>query len=60
MRPTSVMPSHVNENATTGGVLRGGSRTERFISQVSPFVEVVLPLSGVVRSFDGDGRCVGC
>ena len=60
IRPATVMPSHVNENATSGGVLRAGSRTERFVGQATDFVEVVLPLSGVVRSFDGDGRCVGC
>lgn len=60
VRPTTVMPSHVNEDATSGGVLRPGTRVERFAARVRSFTEVVLPLSGMVRSFDGAGRCVGC
>ena len=60
VRPATVMPSHVNEDATSGGVLRAGTRVERFAARVRSFTEVVLPLSGVVRSFDGSGRCVGC
>jgi len=60
VRPTTVMPSHVNEQATSGGTLRPGTRTEVFRDRVREFADVVLPLSGVTRSFDGDGRCVGC
>lgn len=60
VRPTTVMPSHVNEQATSGGAIRPGTRTEVFRDRVRDFVDVVLPLSGVTRSFDGDGKCVGC
>jgi L-ascorbate metabolism protein UlaG (beta-lactamase superfamily) len=60
VRPATVMPSHVNEEVTSGSVLRGGTRVERFAAKVRSFTEVVLPLSGVVRSFDGAGRCIGC
>lgn len=60
IRPTTVMPSHANEEATSGGVLRRGTRVERFSEKVKGFADVVLPLSGVVRTFDGAGRCIGC
>ncbi|MGQ0735870.1 MAG: MBL fold metallo-hydrolase [Acidobacteriota bacterium] len=60
VRPASVMPSHVGEQATAGGALRNGTRTERFIRSVSPFTAVVLPVSDAVLAFDGEGRCVGC
>jgi L-ascorbate metabolism protein UlaG (beta-lactamase superfamily) len=60
VRPATVMPSHVNEDATSGGALRAGTRVERFAAKVRSFTDVVLPLSGVVRSFDGAGRCQGC
>jgi L-ascorbate metabolism protein UlaG (beta-lactamase superfamily) len=60
VRPTTVMPSHVNEEVTSGGALRSGTRVERFVLRVRSFADVVLPLSGVVRTFDGAGRCVGC
>ena len=60
IRPTTVMPSHVGEQATSGGALRGNTRTERFVRGARPFAEVVLPLSDVTLAFDGDGRCIGC
>ncbi len=60
VRTTTGMPSHVNEQATTDGVERAGTRVERFSRQARPFADVVLPLSGVTRFFDGDGRCIGC
>jgi L-ascorbate metabolism protein UlaG (beta-lactamase superfamily) len=60
VRPTSVIPSHVGEQATSGGALRGNTRTEWFARFARPFAEVVLPLSDVTLSFDGQGRCVGC
>jgi L-ascorbate metabolism protein UlaG (beta-lactamase superfamily) len=60
VRPTTVMPSHVNEEASSGGVIRAGTRVDRFASLVRGFADVVLPLSGVTRQFDRDGRCVGC
>jgi hypothetical protein len=60
IRPRSVMPSHVNEQATAGGVVRGGTRTAQFEFFANGVAEVIVPLSDVTRSFDGAGRCVGC
>jgi L-ascorbate metabolism protein UlaG (beta-lactamase superfamily) len=60
VRPRSVMPSHVNEQATSGGTIRAGTRVELFQRLVRDFVDVVVPLSEVTRTFDGSGRCVGC
>ena len=58
-RPT-VMPSHPYEQATDEGGVRPGSRLETFIGLVRGFADVVVPLSSVTRSFDGDGRCADC
>jgi L-ascorbate metabolism protein UlaG (beta-lactamase superfamily) len=60
VRPRTVMPSHVNEQATSGGAIRSGTRVDLFNSLVRSFVDVVVPVSDVVRSFDGSGRCIGC
>ncbi len=60
IRPRSVMPSHVNEQATSGGAIRAGTRVDLFQVFVRDYVDVVVPLSEVTRSFDGSGRCVGC
>jgi L-ascorbate metabolism protein UlaG (beta-lactamase superfamily) len=60
VRPATVMPSHVNEAATSGGTIVAGTRTERFMTVTRGVADVVIPLSGVARSFDGNGRCVGC
>ncbi|MGH9385808.1 MAG: hypothetical protein ACRD2N_16140 [Vicinamibacterales bacterium] len=59
IRPATVMPSHVNE-ATSGGIEVAGSRVDRFGRLARAFTAVVIPLSDVTRSFDGEGRCVGC
>jgi L-ascorbate metabolism protein UlaG (beta-lactamase superfamily) len=60
IRPRSVMPSHVNEQATSGGAIRSGTRVELFQRSIRDYVDVVVPVSDVTRSFDGSGRCVGC
>jgi L-ascorbate metabolism protein UlaG (beta-lactamase superfamily) len=60
VRPTTVMPSHVNEAATSGGAAVANTRVDRFIGLARSFVDIVLPVSEVTRSFDGAGRCVGC
>jgi L-ascorbate metabolism protein UlaG (beta-lactamase superfamily) len=60
VRPATVMPSHVGEQATSGGVLRGNSWTDRFVRTVREFTNVVLPLSDIPLAFDSDGRCTGC
>ena len=60
IRPRSVMPSHVNEQATAGGAVRAGTRTAQFEFFANDVAEVIVPLSDVTRSFDGTGRCVAC
>ena len=60
VRPTTVLPSHVYEQSTSGGVVRANSRFERFASLIRGRSEIVVPLSGVTLTFDGDGGCVGC
>jgi L-ascorbate metabolism protein UlaG (beta-lactamase superfamily) len=59
VKPKSVIASHANEEATKGGKLLPGTRTETFKNAVS--VPVHLPLSGKTMAFDGSGMCVsGC
>ena len=60
VRPTTVMPSHVGEQATSGGRVQANTRTELFMRYAKAFAEIVLPVSDVTLAFDGDGRCVGC
>jgi L-ascorbate metabolism protein UlaG (beta-lactamase superfamily) len=60
IRPRSVMPSHVNEQATAGGAVRAGTRTARFELFANDLADVIVPLSDVTRSFDGAGHCIGC
>ena len=60
VKPETVIPSHINEQATAGGAAIG-DRLRRFIGQVRiSESSIVLPLSGVTREFDGRGRCVNC
>lgn len=74
IKPNAVIPSHVNESATVGGIVQPGTRTGRFIELVargvSPFddarslfaprrkVPVFVPLSGATIEFDGNARCL--
>jgi L-ascorbate metabolism protein UlaG (beta-lactamase superfamily) len=73
IKPVTVIPSHVNEAATNGGVLDPTSKTARFVNLISssgvPFpglssgrkVNVYLPLAGVTMEFDGTAQCrTGC
>lgn len=60
VRPTTVMPSHVQEQATSGGVVRSNTWAARFMIVTRAFAEVVLPVSDVTLAFDGTGRCIGC
>ena len=60
LRPVTVMPTHVNEAATSGGGVQSGTRVERFISNLASSADVVVPISDVARAFDGSGRCIGC
>jgi L-ascorbate metabolism protein UlaG (beta-lactamase superfamily) len=60
VRPASVIVSHVNEAATSGGKLRPDSRTAAFAALVKG--RPVYPaLGGRTMEFNGDGKCVtGC
>jgi len=74
IKPIAVIPSHVNEAATVGGVLQPGTRTARFVELVgrgaSPYddarslffprrrIPVYLPLSGATIEFDGNAKCL--
>ena len=59
IKPTSVIPSRVNEVATARGEVLEGTRTERFKELVD--ADVIVPLSGKTFGFDDDGNCVeGC
>jgi L-ascorbate metabolism protein UlaG (beta-lactamase superfamily) len=59
VKPNAVIASHANEEATSGGKVRAGTRTEKFIKASN--VPVHVPLSGRTMSFNGSGKCVsGC
>jgi len=59
VKPTSVIASHANEEATRDGKVLVGTRTEAFQKAVK--VPVHIPLSGSVMEFDSTGTCVaGC
>lgn len=59
IKPISVIPSHANEQATEGGAVIAGTRTDQFMKAVS--VNAYLPLSGRTMQFDSGGACVaGC
>jgi len=60
IKPATVIASHVNEGATTGGKVRADSRTAAFMSLVKGR-PVFLALSGKTMEFDGNAKCVaGC
>ena len=59
IKPTSIIASHANEEATKGGKVVAGSRTDTF--QRSSKAPVHIPLSGKTMEFDDNGKCVaGC
>ena len=70
IKPVAVIPSHVNEAATSGGVLNPTSRTARFVNLLAPGipfpnfyrkVSVYIPVSGNTMEFDGSAQCrAGC
>jgi L-ascorbate metabolism protein UlaG (beta-lactamase superfamily) len=60
IQPNAVIPSHVNEAATSGGKVRIESKTKEFIDLVKGR-PVHLPLSGKTMQFDGNAKCTaGC
>lgn len=59
VKPASVIVSHANEEATKGGKVIAGTRTEQFVKAAN--MPVHIPLSGQVMEFDNNGKCVaGC
>jgi L-ascorbate metabolism protein UlaG (beta-lactamase superfamily) len=60
VQPASVILTHVNEVATSGGKIKPGTRSAAFIALVKG--RPVYPaLSGKTLEFDGAGKCVaGC
>jgi L-ascorbate metabolism protein UlaG (beta-lactamase superfamily) len=59
VRPTEVIASHANEQATKGGKVLPGTRTAAFVKATK--VPVRIPLSGRTMEFSSTGRCVaGC
>jgi L-ascorbate metabolism protein UlaG (beta-lactamase superfamily) len=60
IQPKSVIPSHSNEAATSGGALIPGSKTASFVSQVVPGIGVHVPLSGEIMEFNANGVCTNC
>jgi len=59
IKPNAVIASHANEEATRGGKVIPGTRTEAFIKASK--VPVHVPLSGKTMSFDATAKCTdGC
>lgn len=59
IQPNSVIASHANEEATNGGKVIAGTKTDEFIRATNK--PVFVPLSGQTMEFDGAGQCVsGC
>lgn len=60
IKPAAVIPQHMNEEATKGGILKAGTKTALFASLIKG-IPVHLPLSGRTMEFDGNAKCVkGC
>jgi len=60
IKPRTVIPSHSLESSTTGGVI-SGLRMARFRDELDHSrVHLVVPLSGVLREFNGHGECINC
>jgi len=59
VKPASAIASHANEEATSGGKVKDGSKTAQFVAATK--VPVYLPLSDRTMEFDGKGKCTaGC
>ena len=60
VKPQTVIPSHINEAATTNGTPTG-PRMLRFLDRMQGSnIRVVLPLSGTTMQLDGTGNCLNC
>jgi hypothetical protein len=60
IKAKGVIPSHMGEVATTGGIVNPGTRTAQFIELVAP-IPVYVPRSSATMEFSAEGDCVaGC
>ena len=60
VRPRTVIPSHINEAATTMGAPTG-ARMLRFLQDLNGTdIAVALPLSDRTMQFEGSGNCLNC
>jgi hypothetical protein len=59
IKARTVIPEHFNQVSTTDGKVNAGTKLERFIQQLNGQTQtrVVVPLSGVSISCDGQGNC---
>lgn len=57
VKPTTVIPTHINQESTSAGAPSGKLLLE-FLGQVDRRTAVEIPLSGVAMEFDGRGRRV--
>jgi L-ascorbate metabolism protein UlaG (beta-lactamase superfamily) len=55
VKPKTSIPTHIREEATVGGVVVGGSKTETFIDAAKR--NVIVPLSGTPIMCNSKGRC---
>jgi hypothetical protein len=58
IRPTAVIPEHINQVSTSGGVVVPGLRLDAFVNELH-HGRIVVPLSGLPISCDGKGNCTG-
>jgi L-ascorbate metabolism protein UlaG (beta-lactamase superfamily) len=59
VHPRSVIPSHANEVATSGGKVIPGTKTAKFLSLIE--AHGYVPLSGRTMQFERHGLCIsGC
>ena len=58
IQPVTVIPEHINQVSTSGGVVVPGQRLDVFINDLRE-AKVVVPLSGLPISCDGRGNCTG-
>ena len=57
IKPRTAIPSHANQESTTGGVVNPGTRVETFSAAVDRRIDVIVPLSGITITCDGAGNC---
>jgi L-ascorbate metabolism protein UlaG (beta-lactamase superfamily) len=58
IHPTTVIPEHINQVSTSGGVVVPGLRLDAFIDRLHEG-RIVVPLSGLPITCDGKGNCSG-